>query len=186
METKNVNFLSIVLKNGLLLGLASVAFNVVLYVTDLLYTDSTLMGILTWLVATAISVVFIIMAIEQYKKANEGFLSIGEAIKVGVVVAVIAGVIGAIYQVIYTTIIDPDYYEKIVEVTMKKMTGITSNFTEEQMEEFQDKMYANKPSIRFIIFYFCNIFGYWRTHHLSYCRSCEEKRTANVSLKATK
>ena len=147
METKNVNFLSIVLKNGLLLGLASVAFNVVLYVTDLLYTDSTLMGILTWLVATAISVVFIIMAIEQYKKANEGFLSIGEAIKVGVVVAVIAGVIGAIYQVIYTTIIDPDYYEKVVEVTMKKMSGITSNFTEEQMEEFQDKMYANKPSI---------------------------------------
>ena len=147
METKNVNFLSIVLKNGLLLGLASVAFNVVLYVTDLLYTDSTLMGILTWLVATAISVVFIIMAIEQYKKANEGFLSIGEAIKVGVVVAVIAGVIGAIYQVIYTTIIDPDYYEKVVEVTMKKMSGITSNFTEEQMEEFQDKMYASKPSI---------------------------------------
>ena len=76
METKNVNFLSIVLKNGLFLGLASVAFNVVLYVTDLLYTDSTLMGIFTWLVATAISVVFIIMAIEQYKKANEGFLSI--------------------------------------------------------------------------------------------------------------
>ena len=147
METKNVNFLSIVLKNGLLLGLASVALNVVLYVTDFLYTDSTLMGILTWLVATAISVVFIIMAIEQYKKANEGFLSIGEAIKVGVVVAVIAGVIGAIYQVIYTTIIDPDYYEKVVEVTMKKMSGITSNFTEEQMEEFQDKMYANKPSI---------------------------------------
>ena len=147
METKNVNFLSIVLKNGLLLGLASVAFNVVLYVTDLLYTDSTLMGILTWLVATAISVVFIIMAIEQYKKANEGFLSIGEAIKVGVVVAVIAGVIGAIYQVIYTTIIDPDYYEKVVEVTMKKMSGITSNFTEEQMEEFQDKMYDSKPSI---------------------------------------
>ena len=34
METKNVNFLSIVLKNGLLLGLASVAFNVVLYVTE--------------------------------------------------------------------------------------------------------------------------------------------------------
>ena len=147
METKNVNFLSIVLKNGLLLGLASVAFNVVLYVTDLLYTDSTLMGILTWLVATAISVVFIIMAIEQYKKANEGFLSIGEAIKVGVVVAVIAGVIGAIYQVIYTTIIDPDYYEKVVEVTMKKMSGITSNFTEEQMEEFQDKRYDSKPSI---------------------------------------
>ena len=110
METKNVNFLSIALRNGILLGLASVAFTVLLYVTDFLYTDNTLLAIITWLINIAISVVFIIMAIEQYKKANEGFLSIGEAIKVGVVVAVIAGVIGAIYQVIYTTIIDPDYY----------------------------------------------------------------------------
>ena len=147
METKNVNFLSITLRNGILLGLASVAFTVLLYITDLLYTDSTLLAVITWLINIAISVVFIVMAVEQYKKANEGFLSIGEAIKVGVLVAVIAGVIGAIYQVIYATIIDPDYYDKVVEVAMKKMSGITSNFTEEQMEEFQDKMYANKPSI---------------------------------------
>ena len=147
METKNVNFLSIALRNGILLGLASVAFTVLLYVTDFLYTDNTLLAIITWLINIAISVVFIVMAVEQYKKANEGFLSIGEAIKVGVLVAVIAGVIGAIYQVIYTTVIDPNYYEKVVEVAMKKMSGITSNFTEEQMEEFQNKMYSSKPSI---------------------------------------
>lgn len=147
METKNVNFLSIALRNGILLGLASVAFTVLLYITDFLYTDNTLLAIITWLINIAISVVFIVMAVEQYKKANEGFLSIGEAIKVGVLVAVIAGVIGAIYQVIYTTVIDPNYYEKVVEVAMKKMSGITSNFTEEQMEEFQNKMYSSKPSI---------------------------------------
>ena len=142
METKNVNFLSITLRNGILLGLASVAFTVLLYITDFLYTDSTLLAVITWL----INVVFIVMAVEQYKKANEGFLSIGEAIKVGVLVAVIAGVIGAIYQVIYATIIDPDYYDKVVEVAMKKMSAM-ANFNEEQLEEFQDKMYANKPSI---------------------------------------
>ena len=85
-----------------------------------MYTDSTLLAVITWLINIAISVVFIVMAVEQYKKANEGFLSIGEAIKVGVLVAVIAGVIGAIYQVIYATIIDPDYYDKVVEVAMKK------------------------------------------------------------------
>ena len=146
METKNVNFLSIALRNGILLGLASVAFTVLLYITDFLYTDSTLLAVITWLINIAISVVFIVMAVEQYKKANEGFLSIGEAIKVGVVVAVIAGVIGAIYQVIYATIIDPDYYDKVVEVAMKKMSAM-ANFNEEQLEEFQDKMYANKPSI---------------------------------------
>ena len=146
METKNVNFLSIALRNGILLGLASVAFTVLLYITDFLYTDSTLLAVITWLINIAISVVFIVMAVEQYKKANEGFLSIGEAIKVGVLVAVIAGVIGAIYQVIYATIIDPDYYDKVVEVAMKKMSAM-ANFNEEQMEEFLDKMYANNPSI---------------------------------------
>lgn len=146
METKNVNFLSITLRNGILLGLASVAFTVLLYITDFLYTDSTLLAVITWLINIAISVVFIVMAVEQYKKANEGFLSIGEAIKVGVLVAVIAGVIGAIYQVIYATIIDPDYYDKVVEVAMKKMSAM-ANFNEEQLEEFQDKMYASKPSI---------------------------------------
>ena len=146
METKNVNFLSIALRNGILLGLVSVAFTVLLYVTDFLYTDNTLLAVITWLINIAISVVFIAIAVEQYKKANEGFLSIGEAIKVGVLVAVIAGVIGAIYQVIYTTIIDPDYYDKVVEVAMKKMSAM-ANFNEEQLEEFQDKMYANKPSI---------------------------------------
>ena len=146
METKNVNFLSIALRNGILLGLASVAFTVLLYVTDFLYTDNTLLAIITWLINIAMSVVFIVIAVEQYKKANEGFLSIGEAIKVGVLVAVIAGVIGAIYQVIYATIIDPDYYDKVVEVAMKKMSAM-ANFNEEQLEEFQDKMYANKPSI---------------------------------------
>ena len=97
METKNVNFLSIALRNGILLGLVSVAFTVLLYVTDFLYTDNTILAVITWLINIAISVVFIAIAVEQYKKANEGFLSIGEAIKVGVVVAVIAGVIGAIY-----------------------------------------------------------------------------------------
>ena len=146
METKNVNFLSIALRNGILLGLASVAFTVLLYITDFLYTDSTLLAVITWLINIASSVVFIVIAVEQYKKANEGFLSIGEAIKVGVLVAVIAGVIGAIYQVIYATIIDPDYYDKVVEVAMKKMSAM-ANFNEEQLEEFQDKMYANKPSI---------------------------------------
>jgi len=134
METKNVNFLSITLRNGILLGLASVAFTVLLYITDFLYTDSTLLAVITWLINIAISVVFIVMAVEQYKKANEGFLSIGEAIKVGVLVAVIAGVIGAIYQVIYATIIDPDYYDKVVEVAMKKMSAM-ANFNEEQQSK---------------------------------------------------
>ena len=139
METKNVNFLSIALRNGILLGVACVVLSVLLYVTNLLYTGSFLIGAITWLLNLAICVVFIVMAVQQYKTANDGFLTVGEAIKVGIVTALVGGVIAAIYSVIYTTVIDPNYYEKVVEVTMEKMSAFTSNFSEEQMEELREK-----------------------------------------------
>ncbi|GJH40724.1 hypothetical protein RCZ04_12740 [Capnocytophaga sp. HP1101] len=152
METKNVNYLSIALRNGLLLGIACVVLSVLLYVTNLLYTGSFLIGTITWLLNLAICVVFIVMAIQQYKTANEGFLTVGEAIKVGIVTALVGGVIGAIYAVLYTTVIDPDYYEKVVEVTMEKMSAFTSNFSEEQMEELREKTLESKPSVVWTFF----------------------------------
>ena len=152
METKNVNFLSIALRNGILLGVACVVLSVLLYVTNLLYTGSFLIGAITWLLNLAICVVFIVMAVQQYKTANDGFLTVGEAIKVGVVTALVGGVIAAIYSVIYTTVIDPNYYEKVVEVTMEKMSAFTSNFSEEQMEELREKTLESKPSVVWTFF----------------------------------
>lgn len=62
------------------------------------------------------------------------------------------GVIAAIYSVIYTTVIDPNYYEKVVEVTMEKMSAFTSNFSEEQMEELREKTLQSKPSVVWTFF----------------------------------
>ena len=152
METKNVNFLSIALRNGILLGVACVVLSVLLYVTNLLYTGSFLIGAITWLLNLAICVVFIVMAVQQYKTANDGFLTVGEAIKVGIVTALVGGVIAAIYSVIYTIVIDPNYYEKVVEVTMEKMSAFTSNFSEEQMEQLREKTLQSKPSVVWTFF----------------------------------
>ena len=79
METKNVNFLSIALRNGILLGVACVVLSVLLYVTNLLYTGSFLIGAITWLLNLAICVVFIVMAVQQYKTANDGFLTVNSS-----------------------------------------------------------------------------------------------------------
>lgn len=111
METK-ADFKNIVLKNGLLLGGVGIAYQVLLYATGLLYSGSTGMSVLTTVISIAISVWFIAAAIQQYKNENGGFLTVGEAIKVGAVVGLIAGVILAFYQVLYTTVIDPDYLPK--------------------------------------------------------------------------
>ena len=137
METK-ADFKNIVLKNGLLLGGVSIAYQVLLYATGLLYSDSTGMSVLTTVISIAISVWFIAAAIQQYKNENGGFLTVGEAIKVGAVVGLIAGLILAFYQVLYTTVIDPDYYQRTIDLVEQKMSAM--GLSEEQLKTFTDEM----------------------------------------------
>ena len=125
METK-ADFKNIVLKNGLLLGGIGIAYQVLLY-------------------AIAFSVWFIAAAIQQYKNENGGFITVGEAIKVGAVVGLIAGVILAFYQVLYTTVIDPDYYQRTIDLVEQKMSAM--GLSEEQLKTFTDEMAKLKPSL---------------------------------------
>ena len=144
METK-ADFKNIVLKSALLLGGVGIAYQVLLYATGLLYSGSTGMSVLTTVISIAISVWFIAAAIQQYKNGNEGFLTVGEAIKVGAVVGLIAGVILAFYQVLYTTVIDPDYYQRTIDLVEQKMSAM--GLSEEQLKTFTDEMAKHKPSL---------------------------------------
>ena len=75
---KNVDLKSIVLKYGLFLGLASIAFHVLQYVTDLLYTDEFAVSALLLVVWVVISAAILVAALEQYKKDNGGLLTVGD------------------------------------------------------------------------------------------------------------
>ena len=79
---KNVDLKSIVLKYGLFLGLASIAFHVLQYVTDLLYTDEFAVSALLLVVWVVISAAILVAALEQYKKDNGGLLTVGDGAKV--------------------------------------------------------------------------------------------------------
>ena len=100
----------------------------------------------------------------------------------GIVTALVGGVIAAIYSVIYTTVIDPNYYEKVVEVTMEKMSAFTSNFSEEQMEELREKTLQKQAFCGMDILFIDIGLCHWRGYYLGYSRSCEEERTSNASL----
>ena len=120
METK-ADFKNIVLKSALLLGGVGIAYQVLLYATGLLYSGSTGMSVLTTVI------------------------TVGEAIKVGAVVGLIAGVILAFYQVLYTTVIDPDYYQRTIDLVEQKMSAM--GLSEEQLKTFTDEMAKHKPSL---------------------------------------
>lgn len=87
----NTAFKNIVIKNGLFLGAALIAFELIKYAIGILYTSNTGLSILLWLVSVGIYAYFIFVAVGQYKASNNDQLTMVDGLKVGAVVGVLAG-----------------------------------------------------------------------------------------------
>lgn len=118
------------LQYGLFLGLASIAFNFMLYTQELHYNQDPM----TQLVGLALLAIFIILGIVAFKKANGSFISIGQALKTGVGVAVVAAVISGIYGFIFTNFIEPEFADKMLEIAREQMLQQRPDLSDEQLE----------------------------------------------------
>ncbi len=130
METQKASIKNIALTYGVLLALFSIIVSVITYITGNHLQPKWYLSVISLLV----SVYIIVLAIKKYKTGNEGFLSLGEAIKVGLAVTVISGILIAIYNYIFMTVIEPDMVNQIMESSREKMIESNPNMTEEQME----------------------------------------------------
>lgn len=129
METQKLQSRKFIINYGLLLGLASIVLSVILYVLDMHMQQGWLTGTLSFAIMAGI----IIYGINEFKKNNGGYLTLGEALKIGVGVALIAGIIGAIYQFIFMNYIEPDFLDKMMELQFEKMIEDNPDMTEEQI-----------------------------------------------------
>jgi hypothetical protein len=119
---------------GLLLGLASVAFNVMLYTMDMHYEQGwgiRIVGLVLMLAA-------IVFGIMQYKNANSGFLKTVEGVKLGAGIGLVAAIIGLIYYALLTNVIEPDFMDKAMDIA--KVGALESNpqMTDEQWQQGVD------------------------------------------------
>ena len=80
----------------------------------------------------------IVYAIKAFKKANGGFLTLGEALKVGIGTALIGGLIGVIWTLLLTNVLEPDYMQQVMEVQKEKM--LDQGLSEEQIEASAEMM----------------------------------------------
>lgn len=130
METQKTEAKKFVLNYGVLLGILSVLMGVIMYVTNAYLNPSWIFGTISFL----ITVVVISLAIRAYKTENEGFLGLGEALKVGIGVAVIGGIIGAIWMFLLMNYIEPEYASQLAEVQREAIMETNPNMTEAQLE----------------------------------------------------
>ena len=83
---------------------------------------------------TVVLIAVIVYGLKAFKNENSGFLSIGEAIKVGLAISLIAGIIGALYNFIFMSYIEPDFVNQLLDTTRTQMVEQNPDMTQEQMD----------------------------------------------------
>jgi preprotein translocase subunit YajC len=130
METQQPTARKFILNYGVLLGVASIVLSVILYVLNMHMERSMVSGLLGF----AIMIAVIVYGINEFKKTNGNLLSLSQALKVGVGIALIGGIIGAIYNLIFMNFIEPDFMDKMMELQIEKMVEQNPNLTQAQID----------------------------------------------------
>jgi len=100
------------LNYGLILGLISVAFSLMLYTMDAHTTRDTT----TQVIGIAVMVAVVLWGIYNFRRANNGYLSLGEALKLGAGIALVSGIIAVIYTALLANVIDPEFATKVADI----------------------------------------------------------------------
>ena len=131
MKNNSSTLKSHILQYGILLGGISVVFALMLFFLDMHYTQDSSVGI----VSIVITIAVIILGQYNFRKDNEGFLSFGEALKLGVGIALISSIIGVIYQVLLVTMIDPDTIPKMITIAENQLYESNPEMSQEQIDQ---------------------------------------------------
>lgn len=130
METQKTEAKKFVINYGVLLGILSIILGVVMYVTNAYLAPSFIYSVIGFLIL----VVVIALAIKAYKSENGEFLGLGEALKVGIGVAVIGGIIAALWSFVLMNYIEPDFMSQMMEMQREEMIEANPNMTDSQMD----------------------------------------------------
>lgn len=130
MEEKSIPTQKISVNYGLLLGILSVVLGVVLYITNAYLSPHWSHAVISY----ALFIIFVVLGIRAYKKANGGFLSLTQAIKVGISIALISALISSLWQVLLSEVIEPNLMEQMMEVQQTQMIEQNPNMTQEQID----------------------------------------------------
>ena len=128
-----VNSKNTILTYGSYLGGASVLITLLKYASGMQYEQEMYSGITGMIVLIA----FIILGIKTFKKENNGIISFGKALKVGLGVTFIGTLIIIIYYVLFSMVIEPNFMENTIEM-QKTVWADSFGMTQEQIENSVD------------------------------------------------
>jgi hypothetical protein len=102
---------------GLIIGLIIFTLHLVLGIKNLDYSTNEILGY----VSIFLSLSFVYFGIRHYRdKVNDGIVSLGKAIAIGVLISLLVGIGIGIADFIYTTFIDPNFFANYEQMLIDK------------------------------------------------------------------
>ena len=102
------------------------------------------------IVSIVLAAVITFLGIQNFKKANGGYLKLGQALKIGAGVLLIGGIIGILYNIILVNYIDPDAPSKIMDARLGPALEegkITQEQFDQQKQQSIDYWWMGYPFI---------------------------------------
>ncbi len=130
MEETQASIKKTSLNYGLLLGLISIVFSLMLYFMDLHLQQNPVITI----VGVLISVAIIFLGIYNFKKANGGFLTLKEGLKAGFGITFVSAIIMLIYNLVFAYGIEPEFATQVMEMKKAEMME-SGKMTTEQINQ---------------------------------------------------
>ncbi|TCP25766.1 uncharacterized protein DUF4199 [Tenacibaculum skagerrakense] len=128
------NSKSIILNYGLIFGGGSIFIALIKYASGYQYQQEWYSG----LAGLILMIVAIILGIKQFKNVNNGFISFGQSLKVGLGVTMIGVAITVVYYLLFMNVIEPDFLNNTIE-TQKTVWIEQFGFTDEQVEQAEQR-----------------------------------------------
>jgi len=135
METQQPTAGKFAMNYGLVLGAIMILIQVVMYATGMALEGAQWPYILYYILFPVI----IIYAISLFKKQNAGILSLGQALKVGLSIAMISALVNVGYGLIFNYFIDPEFMDQLMQVGLEKAAE-NPNMTPEMLEQQEEIM----------------------------------------------
>ncbi|WP_298546074.1 DUF4199 domain-containing protein [uncultured Aquimarina sp.] len=120
-----------ILNYSLIYGTGIIIFKFLIYLNGN-YTKQNSFHVTILLLITASS---IFGGMVMFKKTNDNYISLGEALKIGIGIAILGGLLAILWNLLLIKVIDPNIITQLEEKNIKHIIDSGSDFTQENIEK---------------------------------------------------
>ncbi|MDU8886455.1 DUF4199 domain-containing protein [Yeosuana sp. MJ-SS3] len=130
METQDLSPGKFSRNYGVYLGMFLIIIAVMMYVTGMQIQGKQWPMYLFYILFPVV----IFYAINKYKAHNSNLLSLSEALKVGLSIAIVSALVFSVYSIIFNYIVDPEFIQQVANAEIERQLE-SGKITEEMVEK---------------------------------------------------